>query len=160
MLVSRRPVSLFSSYAHHDVRVASRFLRELAIHLKPSQRHEYTLWRDRDQIVVGEDWELRIRDALGRCDLGLLLLSPAFLGSKIIATVELPPLLGRGVIPVMLRPVDHQFHNLLGLKRLQWFELLGDDGSKRAYSECRGPSRDRFVLELFRQIERRAQGLP
>jgi len=41
-------------------------------------------------LVVGEEFERQILEAIGRCDFGLLLISPAFLGSKFITEKELP----------------------------------------------------------------------
>lgn len=51
--------------------------------LAPSKKHEYELWQDTG-LEVGEEWERQILDARDNCDFDLLLVSPAFLGSKFI----------------------------------------------------------------------------
>ena len=85
----------------------------------PSKQYHYTFWRDND-ILVGEKWHEEIQHALGRCDVGLVLVSPAFLGSQYIQDHELPEFVKGGdkpVIPVMLQPIDLERHDLKGLQQ-------------------------------------------
>jgi hypothetical protein len=88
-----------------------------------------------------------------------LLISPAFLGSDYIKKVELPFFLGDGekpVIPVLLEPIDFARQDLRGLERKQIFGLqAGGRKGLRAFADCRGPERRKFVEVLFRQIELR-----
>lgn len=123
--------------------------------LAPSKKHEYELWQDTG-LEVGEEWEKQILSARDNCDFGLLLVSPAFLGSKFITENELPTFVSgeKPSIPVMLQPVDFSKHDLKGLEKMQIFRL-NFDGFKepRAYGECKKGRRDTFVLELFRTIE-------
>lgn len=151
----RKKVSFFVSYAHRNRNLAESFLEKLRDVLAPSKRHAYVLWRD-SGLILGEDWETRIAEAIDRCDFGLLLISPAFLASPFIAEKELPAFASgkKPAIPVMLQPVDFSLHDLKGLEKQQIF-MLDHEGFKvpRAYAECRRQRRETFVLALFRAIE-------
>jgi hypothetical protein len=157
----RRPIEFFVTYAHANRRWADDFLRRLSEQLIPSKQYDYTLWRD-TAILVGQLWQQEIQRALAECDLGLLLVSPAFLGSDYITREELPRFVGTGgkaVIPVMLQSVNFARHDLKGLEAHQLFRLEGRD-APRAYAQCRDDiSRRRFVELLFLQIERRLDRL-
>ena len=151
----RKKVTFFVSYAHSNKALAGSFLQKLREMLAPSKKHEYELWQDTG-LEVGEEWEQQILDARDNCDFGLLLVSPAFLGSKFITENELPVFVSgeKPSIPVMFQPVDFSKHDLKGLEKRQIFRL-NYEGFKepRAYGECKNDRRDTFVLELFRAIE-------
>jgi len=53
----------------------------------------FLLWIDRQEIEVGDDWRVRINEALDNSKVGVLLVSKNFLKSKFIRKVELPELL-------------------------------------------------------------------
>lgn len=152
----RKKVDFFVSYAHRNQQLAESFITKLGDVLRPSKAHDYRLWMD-SGIVIGEEWEKQIIEARNRCDFGLLLVSPAFLGSRFISEKELPHFIGNDrapSIPVMLQPVDLQLHDLKGLEVLQIFRFTGQRFTEpRAYGECKGNARDAFVLALFRAIE-------
>lgn len=151
----RRKINFFVSYAHSNKALADSFLDKLREMLAPSKKHDYSLWRDTG-LEVGGEWEKEILEAQDKCDFGLLLVSPAFLASKFISEKELPIFVSgdKPSIPVMLRPVDFQKHDLKGLEEKQIFRL-DFEGFKepRAYSECKPPRRNDFVLKLFQAIE-------
>ena len=154
----KKKISIFVSYARANRDLATRFLKKFREHVAPSKSYSYSFWRDAD-ILVGERWHEAIQKALIQCDVGLLLVSPAFLGSQYIQDHELPNFLKRGgksVIPVLLQPIDLDRHDLKGLKRTQIFRLdRSRFASPKAYGECSGTQRDQFALELFRQVEAR-----
>jgi hypothetical protein len=147
----------FVSYAHQNKSLATDFLRRLADVLAPSKAYRYTRWMDSD-LILGEDWHRKIQAAINSSDVGFLLISPAFLPSKYIKESELPSFVvdKKAAVPVMLQRIDFQLHDLRGLEKKQIF-LFDYEGFKepRSYVECKGPRRDDFVLELFRQIERK-----
>lgn len=151
----RKKITFFVSYAHSNKALAGSFLQKLREMLAPSKNHNYVLWQDTG-LEVGEEWEKQILEARDNCDFGLLLVSPAFLGSNFITEKELPVFVSgeKPSIPVMLQPVDFSKHDLKGLEKRQIFRL-DYEGFKepRAYGECRKGRRDTFVLELFRAIE-------
>lgn len=151
----RRNVRFFVSYSHRNRQLVEEFLGRLEDVLSPSKKHKYSLWSD-GQIRVGEEWEHEIQEALKSCDFGLLLVSPAFLGSEFITEKELPVFASgkKPAIPVMLQPVDFSLHDLKGLEKRQIF-LLNYQGfeTPRAYGECQKQRRNTFVMELFKAIE-------
>jgi len=150
----RVPVRFFISYAHDDRPHADDLVARLRQQMVPSRAYEYTLWRD-TAILAGERWLDEILQAIEECDVGLLLVSPAFLGSVFIAGEELPRLIGhpaKPVVPVMLRPVSFERHDLKGLSEYQIYRL----DRRKSYRECSGDrDRSRFSEELFDEIERR-----
>ena len=158
----KRRVRIFVSYARANKDLAVRFLERFREQAAPSKSYRYVFWRDAE-ILVGESWHEEIQAALDACDMGLILVSPAFLGSQYIDENELPRFVGSGarpVIPVMLQSVDFERHDLKGLQRAQIFRLDGPRfRAPKSYGECTGPQRDHFAQELFRQVEARLDKL-
>ncbi|MDH3503089.1 MAG: toll/interleukin-1 receptor domain-containing protein [Nitrospirota bacterium] len=154
----KKKITVFVSYARANRDLATRFLKKFKEQAAPSKQYHYTFWRDND-ILVGEKWHEEIQIALGECDVGLVLVSPAFLGSQYIQDQELPKFVKGGdkpVIPVLLQPIDLERHDLKGLQQTQIFRLDRPRfASLKAYGECSGSQRDQFALELFRQVEAR-----
>jgi len=154
----KKKITVFVSYARANRDLATRFLKKFKEQAAPSRQYQYLFWRDND-ILVGEKWHEEIQVALAQCDVGLVLISPAFLGSQYIQDHELPKFLKSGgmpVIPVLLQPIDLDRHDLKGLQRTQIFRLDRPRfASPKAYGECSGTQRDQFALELFRQVEAR-----
>ena len=154
----KKKITVFVSYARANRNLATRFLKTFKEQVAPSKQYSYKFWRDND-ILVGEKWHEEIQVALGQCDVGLVLISPAFLGSQYIQDHELPKFLKKGgklVIPVLLQPIDLDRHDLKGLQGTQIFRLDRPRfASSKAYGECSGTQRDQFALELFRQVEAR-----
>jgi serine/threonine protein kinase len=80
---------VFISYAHTDVRWKDAFVRML----RPAiDRGSISVWSD-GSIPVGELWSKEIDNALESAAAGLLLVTPAFLDSDFVKSVELPRLL-------------------------------------------------------------------
>ena len=152
----KKNITVFLSYARANRDLATRFLKKFKEQVAPSRRYSYRFWRDAE-ILVGEKWHETIQKALEQCDVGLVLVSPAFLGSQYIQDHELPKFLkidGKSVIPVLLQPVDLDRHDLKGLQHTQIFCLDRPRfASPKAYGDCSGTQRDQFALELFRQVE-------
>lgn len=82
---------VFVSYAHDD---DGKWLESLLARLQPlADRERVPVWTDRD-IAPGDDWHLRIQNALDRARIGVMLVSPQFLKSSYITSDELPKMLG------------------------------------------------------------------
>jgi hypothetical protein len=156
--MGKTKVTVFVSYARANKDLAPRFLKHFKQQTDASKTYRYVFWQDGD-ILVGENWNQEIQKALESCKLGLLLVSPAFLGSKYIAKKELPHFVGRRatpVIPVMLQPIDRKLHDLKGLQYTQIFRLERKSfQSPKAFADCVGTRRDEFALELFRRVDAR-----
>lgn len=159
---SPREIRLFVSYARADRDLVERLLEKLAPHLAILRDYRITRWIDHD-LEPGEPWDPAIHAALEQADLGLMLLSPAFLASAYIAREELPAFidltpagpadqtrrptlrLTRPLLPVLLRDLppaggfDHR-----GFDQLQLFK----DEHRRSFANTRGATADAFALEL------------
>lgn len=101
-----QPLHIFISYAHAD----ESFKNELTTMMALLKRQGWVKsWDDR-QIDAGSDWRADIMKGMDRCDLALLLISPAFLASDFIQSVEMTHLLARRkrdgirVVPIIVRP--------------------------------------------------------
>lgn len=148
-------VNFFVSYAHRNEEIVFSFLEKMNDQFSASAFYNYEMWDDR-AIELGEDWDDEIQTAIQNCDFGLLLVSPAFLGSRYIEESELPSFISgnKACIPVMMQPIDFARHDLKGLEKKQIFRL-DYDGFKepRPYGDCKPKRRDTFALELFKKIE-------
>jgi hypothetical protein len=98
--------TVFISYSHEDI----SYLKRLSVHLRPFEKNELIdLWVD-TKIKVGEKWKEKIKQALDKAALAILLISADFLASDFIVDNELPPLLqaaeekGKLILPVILKP--------------------------------------------------------
>lgn len=150
-------IKYFVSYAHHNKKIVADFLDRLSDVLAPSKTYQYIRWIDHD-LMIGEDWEEQILEAIKECDIGMLLISPAFLASPFITGKELPQFVSgeKSSVPVMIQPVDFKLHDLKGLEKKQIFRFDNPEFSEpRAYGDCSENQRDAFVLALFRKIEQK-----
>jgi hypothetical protein len=158
----KRTVRLFVSYARKDTAEARSLVECLKTHLASSKEFIIELWRDSD-ILLGEDWHGRIQKALAGCDFGLVLVSPALLASSYVQDHELVHFTSgcgnpdaKPVLPVLLKRVDFERHDLRGLERQQIFCWRNVSGKAYAYVERRRKSdKERFALDLFGEIARR-----
>ena len=144
-------VRMFLSFARRDADVAARLWDGLAEATAIDRVYEFELWRFDEALLVGEDWDARIRDALAASELGVLALSNSFLGSKYIAGVELPAMVdvpGKRAVPLALRRFSPHA-DLRGLNALQIY------GHQRPFDVLRGrPAQDAWVHELVDQLHR------
>jgi len=158
----KKTITFFISYARANKGLAAKFLDKFSEQVTPSKKYKYMFWRD-TEILVGENWNDEIQTALKQCDLGLLLISPAFLGSQYIDEHELPRFVGsdaKPLIPIMLQSVNFQRHDLKGLQDGQIFRLDRPNlRSPKSYYECSPLQRDQFIQEVFKQVESRLDKL-
>jgi hypothetical protein len=112
-------IKVFISYARAD----DRHRKIVLEHLRGFEEVGLIeLWDDQ-QIHAGADWEALIDQRMRECKIAVLLISPAFLGSKFILTNEVFLLLerhrqgGMQLIPVLIR--DCAWSKVHWLKRLQ-----------------------------------------
>ncbi|MCC7376211.1 MAG: toll/interleukin-1 receptor domain-containing protein [Verrucomicrobiales bacterium] len=103
-----RPKSVFISYSRQNAAWLNR-TRDM---LRPLElQGAAQIWTDLD-IEAGENWDVALRRQLSICDIAVLLVSPSFLRSDYVRTVELPILLERAragrtrLLWVVLSPCD------------------------------------------------------
>jgi hypothetical protein len=153
--MAKKKVSVFISYAHKNKKLANELLDKLSELLAPSKNYEFDLWID-TYINVGEKWQEQILSASYKADIGLLLISPAFLASKFITEKELPIFIGnkaKPMLPLMLAKVDFERHDLKGLEQYQIFRLEDESFKEpRAYGDLKSKRRDDFVWSVFQLI--------
>lgn len=144
-------VRVFCSFAGDDKRHAQRLWRSLTAALAIDGKYEFRPWQSDKAILLGEKWDTRIREALSAAELGVLAVSPAFLGSGYITDVELPALVnapGKRVVPVLLRRVNKQA-DWRGLKDKQVH------GYAQPFAELRDDAaRDKWVDTLVTGVHR------
>ena len=83
MSFGKQPVIFFVSYARENKQLADIFLSLFEEQIGASKRYDYKKWQDH-KILPGENWHEEIQKAIIKCDFGLLLISPSFLGSAYI----------------------------------------------------------------------------
>lgn len=156
----RIKIKFFVSYAHADDEYSSAFIYEFKEMSAPSEKYEF--WQD-TEILPGENWQDEIREALINCEVGLLLISPAFLASKFIDAEELPKLVGdqkKPIIPIMLKMVNLKRHNLKGMDGNQIFRLKVEGIKElKSFAQCSLSQRTDFVYDLFDKVEIRLDKL-
>ena len=98
---------VFVSYAHEDKEFLKKELMPFLRQLKLGEQIE--LWLDQ-LIGTGDNWYAEIADRLDHAKVAILLITPAFLGSKFCLHEEVPILLQRArrgelqVLPLFAKP--------------------------------------------------------
>ncbi|MGH3755384.1 MAG: NB-ARC domain-containing protein [Pseudonocardiaceae bacterium] len=134
---------VFVSYSHDDRAWRDAFRQMLGPALA---RYGITLWAD-DHIRSGQRWERVIDDALDGTELGLLLVTPAYLMSPFSWEVEVPTLLAGGVPVVWVLVEDCLWEDVEALARLQGLQDPRRDG---ALADHPRPTRE--LARLCRRI--------
>ena len=159
--MARAKIKCFVSYAHADDAYVKPFMAALTEMLKPSKTYDFELWRDTG-ILPGENWLHEIEAALGTCSLGLLLVSPAFLGSEFITSKEISRFTGdnaKPVIPVMLKKVNFDRHDLKGLEATQIYQYHAGPNIYHSFAQCGSKQKAEFIYDLHENIEKRLEKL-
>ena len=105
---------IFVSYSHAD----TKWLNELDPHLKGLEQYTQVDRFDDRLLLGGDDWDAKIKAALERADVILLLVTANFIASAYIQRIELPAALKRRkaegcvVVPVLFETC---YHELLGI---------------------------------------------
>ncbi len=152
-------IRYFVSYAHDDDDLKEKLLKPLKQRLAIAKDYCFEAWDD-GEILAGERWHEQIQAAVAHCQFGLLLVSPAFLGSAYIKNHELPafvtsnlavPEPEKQAIPVALKRIP--FDNSVDLKGLEQRQVFHDRAGKTFQERSSKPkTREGFASELFQQI--------
>lgn len=149
----KRKIKVFVSYAKSNKTAKEQFMAILSDYAGADARFEFEFWQD-NQIAIGSDWNDSIHTAMAQCDVGVLLLSPAFLQSQYITEKELPVLVKKPMLfPIALAPIDFKRHDLKGLQVKQIFRLDAKGLEQpRAFSELKSKRRQEFVMRLYEAV--------
>jgi hypothetical protein len=150
MIHSESKVRVFISYCKAD---RDPWLHRLLVHLKPLTRAFGIEVFSDISIDIGEDWFVRIEEALNSSQVAILLISADFLASDFINREELPRILnnaqGRGLIilPIIVSSCSFMAHQML-LK----FQVVNPDAPLKDISEGEQESTFRKVAERVASI--------
>jgi hypothetical protein len=136
---------VFVSYSHRD----REWLRKLKVHLAPYLRGESLhLWDD-TRVQPGMSWAAEIEQELGKARAAVLLVSPNFLASDYVHTVELPAILSRANqdLAVLWIPIAPSAYDATPLRQLQAVH----DPSKPLSTLSRA-KQDAALVEIARRI--------
>lgn len=138
---------IFFMYSTED----TAYRKEFEVHLAQLKRDGYVeTWYD-GRIKPGEDWDEKIKEALGQTDIFLLLISPDFMASDDIWEKELIAAQQRAgqatVVPVFLRACDTEG---------AWFMKMQGAGRPNNWiaSIPAREQRDEKWLEVIHQLKR------
>jgi hypothetical protein len=115
--------NIFISYSSIDRNLRQIFEQRLKVYLASAKNRFGTVWSD-VEIPVGGDWNKEIQKALQESNIGILLVSPSFLGSKYCMGDEFKQMLDRRksegytIVPVLLRECN--FQNIEDLETIQF----------------------------------------
>jgi hypothetical protein len=149
---------LFLSWARCDRRLKEELIRRLTPHLAILRGVRIEWWED-SLLAIGEEFQPAIKDELGRCHYGVLLLSPDYFTRPFILEHELPrfagPAADKRALPVALRSLQLDgSRELHGIERQVIFQY-----GQKAFSELAGDAkRDAFASELATRIRLRILG--
>lgn len=146
----KKKIKVFVSYAKHNKSAKQQFMAMFSDYAGADVHFDFEFWQD-NQLAIGSDWDESIHTAMAQCDVGLLLLSPAFLQSQYITEKELPVLVKKPMLfPIALAPIDFKRHDLKGLQAKQIYRLDGKGFDQpRAFTELKSKRRQEFVMRLY-----------
>jgi hypothetical protein len=170
----KRSIKLFVSYAHRDLDYFNVFQKEFYEQLNNSNRYKFTNFDD-SQLILGEDWNERLEQKVKECDLGILLISAAFLNSNYIQEKELGTMLEKlstesnfVLCPIYFKSFD--FEEFEFLKKYQFFKPNGakyeqaDKGTNFSFAHLvkfnnsngaiQNPLRDDYLLDLSKAVHK------
>lgn len=157
----KQTVRYFLSYAHDDGKLPEKLLAELDKQLRACKDFDFLRWQD-THILPGEKWHEEIQKAAKESDFGLLLISPAFLGSQYIGEHELPLFVSgeKPCVTVGLCRIDFANHDTKGLAESQLFLHSTPKGKvQKCFADCTGKHTADFALALYSQIKARLKKL-
>ena len=134
--------TVFVSYSRVDAELARSIYSGL-------EQLGFKMWRDRSNMIGGEDWWQQIEDAIRNSDSMVLCLSPEALLSPIVAKEwRYARQVGTRVLPVIIRPIN--FNEVpQWMAKVDWFDLRSD-----------APERDLTWGRLVNQLNAPYQRVP
>lgn len=143
---SDQPPLIYISYSRRD----QVWLDTLLVWLKPLAAAGHIRIFSDLSIEPGRQWDPALRGALAEAALGIVLLSPDWLGSEYGVQVELPALSSRSIIPILVHAC-----NWRELGEIAKWQVLSADG--KSLSEVGRTEQDRTFQILIGQVRRLLQ---
>jgi len=144
--------NVFVSYAREDAQTENNLVDAFLKHGRSRERRgEISIFKDTEQINFGDEWRVKIDEALEKTDIAILMISVNFLASDFIFEHELKVLLkkhredGVRILPVLLGECDW-----VSEPDLEQFQIYPDGNeSLRSMNEN---TFDERAVEFFRTI--------
>ncbi|MCL2547285.1 MAG: TIR domain-containing protein [Oscillospiraceae bacterium] len=139
---------IFVSYARKDI----KFLQGLQPHLNSLENAANIVWWDDTKIKSGEKWEAKIKEALAKTKVAILLVSANFFASDYIWQKELPTILEaaeKDGATILWLPVSTCYLEDKGI--LQFQSVIKD--LKKPLDKCQQAKRHEVYTEVVRRIK-------
>jgi len=149
-LADQSPVRIFISYSHKDETFLSEENGELGLYLKAVKAAGAEIWVDR-QIDVGEDYLPLIKQHVSTCEIAILIISEAFLGSEFIRKFELPEISERHkrgalrLVPILFSTCGLESHRWISAKQVR-------PAVDRPFEGLRGNNRKKALVKIQSEL--------
>ena len=166
-----RTVTYFVSYAHKDSRPVDSLLEKLRARLALEKDFRFDCWRDIDEILPGEKIPKEIENGIARSQIGLQMVSIAYMSSEFVRDQERPKcvpgreysndsslLLG---FPIAIDPPDfsNEAWDEFGPRHQRSVFLHGDKSYKQLRDEqARDAFADACVKQIVQKVRRHLGG--
>lgn len=148
MVLKMKNKKIFISYSHKDKELKDQVVSHLNAIKLPID-----IWVDKNEIDAGDEWEIKIKNAIEQSEMAILLISTDFLNSKFITEKELPLVITKQflynyrVMPFILKPSvwdEHEFYKKL--------EVRPKEKPLIKYSEENG-DRDEVLVDFAKEVK-------
>lgn len=158
-------ITVFVSYSHQDASYLEK--NSLLGYLRGLENEDVEFWVDK-KILVGEDWDSKIKSRISNAHIALVLVSQMFLDSSYCKNVEIKGFLeerranGLIIFPIILSACEWKEHQWL---RSEQFLPTGDETieehyadpgrQKRLFFQIRQDLRAQIAIARERQVDRK-----
>lgn len=119
----------FISYAHEDIIFVDWLWQQISV-------KDYTVWLDRKDIRPGEIWDDKVHEALRRCAIMLLILSPSSMSSPNVKKEwAFFMSLNKPIIPILWEDTDIHFQ-LINLQQVN-LKLYRSEGLEELFARLK-----------------------
>lgn len=146
----RKTCKVFMSYAPMDSGACRKLLRLLQVQTALSESFDFLFWDDRP-VLEDEQLKPEIDNAIAACDMGLLLISPHYVGSEFVIGNELRNFLGESAKPAVVVEINGGTELNADTKGLVELDPFRD--GKRPFKICTGRQQKLFVQKLYERLE-------
>lgn len=138
---------IFISYAHKD----AVYIEEMRPHLEALKKTTNIKWWDDTQIKPGDDWSAKIKEALSKAKIMVLLVSAHFIASEYVWNEELPKILesaNNEGATILWLPVSFCDYEDTDIDK---YQAVTDP--RNPLSKCTPADRDEVYMKLSKRIK-------